>query len=476
MRAFAAVLDAIQASRCTRTDADAALIVPAYLDTAYPFTDPADRAHIARTLAQAYVATRLADLPVALTRGSTGSAAEPGSTSRPRSSNCSPRPPPAWNGSPPTAPASTCPPRQGIRRGTQVRRTGGSTGPSASGTGSTRGISHPIEDEIVEFSLRGDFGGLSRGDTLRFTAAGNQHSRSFLPAEPAGAEILATDGRGRPALLLRRTGRGSLILCAYPIEHMAALTPRVNPDDTVVLYGALAAHAGVSRPVAVDDPRVACDTLIRDDGALFAVLVSHAHEPLTVRPVLSPGSGLVALSGKAGGSVTLAPFETKIFTVTSSSNAELAIDGTEPIAALSRRADGRSQHPDLLDLDFHVIARCQEHWRIPGNTDARRGASRDNVTGQETDHARNIRRDFGGAKDHLSGGAVLHHLPVDSGLQVQASVVSKFVGRHEHRTDWSGAIGILAQRHVPGRLLICASTQVEKAGVAEEGAGSVASV
>src|SRR6266581_4917981 len=54
------------------TDTDAALIVPGYLDTSYPFADPADRAHVARVLAQAYVSARLADLPVALTRETSG--------------------------------------------------------------------------------------------------------------------------------------------------------------------------------------------------------------------------------------------------------------------------------------------------------------------------------------------------------------------------------------------------------------------
>jgi hypothetical protein len=92
------------------------------------------------------------------------------------------------------------------------------------------------------------------------------------------------------ALLLRRTGSGSLILCTYPVERMAALTPQVNPDDTVTLYDALARHAGVRRPVTVADQRVACDTLIRDDGVLFAVLASHAAEALTVRPCSTAGS------------------------------------------------------------------------------------------------------------------------------------------------------------------------------------------
>jgi len=60
----------------------------------------------------------------------------------------------------------------------------------------------------------------------------------FLPAEPAdgpgAAEVPATDAHGRPALLLRPIGPGSLVLCTYPVEHMAALTSRVNPDDNVM--------------------------------------------------------------------------------------------------------------------------------------------------------------------------------------------------------------------------------------------------
>ena len=179
------------------------------------------------------------------------------------------------------------------------------------------GLANPIEDDVVVLYFRQDFGDLARGTTLTFAAAGNQHSRTFLPVEPAGAEVIATDNHGRPALLLRRTDRGSLILCTYPIEHMAALRAQVNPDDTVTLYSALAAHAGVRRAVTVDDPRVACDTLIRDDGTLFAVLASHAAEPLTVKPGLDSGGALTALDGTENGEgVTLGPFGIKVFKVT----------------------------------------------------------------------------------------------------------------------------------------------------------------
>ena len=44
------------------------------------------------------------------------------------------------------------------------------------------------------------------------------------------------------------------------------------------------------RLVTADDPWVSCDTLIRDDGALFAVLASHATEQLTIKPDCPAGA------------------------------------------------------------------------------------------------------------------------------------------------------------------------------------------
>jgi hypothetical protein len=185
------------------------------------------------------------------------------------------------------------------------------------------GLSNPVEDDVVKFQLSRDFGGLASGTTLSFTAAGDRHSRGFLPAEPAGgpgaAEVLATDAHGRPALLLRAIGPGSLVLCTYPVEHMAALTPRVNPDDTVTLYDPLARHAGVRRLVTADDPRVSCDTLIRDDGALFAVLASHTAERLTVKSALPLGGELTSLDGEeTAEDVELGPFGITVLTLTRS--------------------------------------------------------------------------------------------------------------------------------------------------------------
>jgi len=174
------------------------------------------------------------------------------------------------------------------------------------------GVGDPIEDDVVRFTFTRDFGGLARGATLEFKAAGNEHARAYLPLTPTTAEVIATDDHGRPALLRRQAGRGSLVLCSYPLEYMAALTPRVNPDATVALYGALATHAGVRRPIAVDDPRVACDVLVHDGGARFAVLASHTDENLTLKPVLPGSERLADLDDElAVDTVTLGPFEIK---------------------------------------------------------------------------------------------------------------------------------------------------------------------
>ena len=315
MRAFAATLRAIDAGRCARADTDTALIVPAYLDTRYPFTDPADSGHIARTLAQAYVSARLADLAPAPTRESAGleeTAAAAGGARLYLAPSVKQLLAPTLPTLERLAADGAC-----VYLSYSAGETPWHRGPSYGRLDETFGVRHqldvglvdPIEDDVAVLRLHQDFGGLARGATLSFAVAGNQHSRSFLPVEPAGADVIATDQRGRPALLQRRVGRGSLILGTYPAEHMAALTPRVNPDDTITLYNALAAHAGVRRPVTVDDPRVACDTLVRDDGTTFAVLASHAAETLTLKPALADGYALTALDAdEILEGVTLDPF------------------------------------------------------------------------------------------------------------------------------------------------------------------------
>jgi hypothetical protein len=106
--------------------------------------------------------------------------------------------------------------------------------------------------------------------------------------EPAGAEVVAVDGHGRPALLRHRLGAGSTVFCTYPLEHLAARTPRANPEPTWRIYSALAQVAGVSRPVRVDDPRVLVGRL-RSPDSETVVFVNCSEDTVTAIPVVEGG-------------------------------------------------------------------------------------------------------------------------------------------------------------------------------------------
>jgi len=314
MAAFAGILRQVDVTRCERPASDAALIVPSYLDTRYPFTQEQDRSYLAEMLRQSYVSARLADLPLALTRESDGIGRDARLYLVPSAKQLLS---PTWHE------------LEELAHGGAVVYVSYSPGAHSvhSGPWYARlnqmfGVEHQLgygpparaEDEAVTFTLTRDFGTLSRGAQLAFRATGPEQSRSYLPVRPDGAEVIAVDGHDRPALLLRRTGAGSVILCTYPVEFMAAASAQVNPEAASTLYNALAIYAGVRRAVTVDDPRVAADVLVRSDGAQFAWLVSHAAEPVTVKPQLAAGAALRTLGGApAGESLTLDPFGVGVF-------------------------------------------------------------------------------------------------------------------------------------------------------------------
>jgi endo-1,4-beta-mannosidase len=318
MAAFRKILDQAGIAHCARTDSDTALVVPSYLDTVYPFTQPEDRTYLADVLSQAYVSARLADLAPALTRESGGIGPDAQLYLLPSAKQLLS---PTWRELEDLAAAgatvyvSYSPGAHPVHAGPWYARLNGMFGVQHQ-----LGYGAParIEGDDVTLTLTQDFGGLPAGTRLSFPAAGTERSRTYLPVRPDGAEVLATDGHGRPALLLRRAGAGALILCTYPIEHLAALTPEVNPGAITLLYDALARFAQVRRPVTVDDPRVAADVLVRGDGRHFGWLVSHAPETVTIKPQLASGTRLCGLDGApTNGALTLPPFGVGVYRIES---------------------------------------------------------------------------------------------------------------------------------------------------------------
>jgi endo-1,4-beta-mannosidase len=309
LAAFSEILRAVDFEHTRRSDVDTALVVPSYLDTIYPFTVEADRTDLVSTLRQSYVSARLADVPMAATRESDGIDHDARLFVVPSVKQLLG---PTWRELEQLASDGACvyvsysPGAHGNQRGLWHSNINGMFGVEHQ---LRYGLIDPVEDDTITLTLTRPFGGLAEGTRLEWTAAGTANSRTFLPVRATDSEVLAQDAQGRPALLLRRVGSGSVVFCTYPIEHMATVTPRINPDATVRLYDALARHAGARRPVTVDDPRVAVDTLVHDSGELLVWLVNHGHDELAVKPTVTGPAPLRTLGGAdLDGPVRLAPY------------------------------------------------------------------------------------------------------------------------------------------------------------------------
>ena len=304
---FGKVLAEVDFPRLRRADTGTVLLASSFLDVEYPFTEPADGPAVHENLRQAYISARLADLHPAVLRESFGLPEQPEadlylvpSTKALLS--------PTWSRLEKYAEAgatvyhSFFPGAHMNQRGPWHNRLNQVFGVEQQ---LIYGICEPVRGAQLDLTFTADLGTLSAGDTLSFAlpAEHQPYARTMLPVKAVDAEVLAVDAEGRPALLRRRVGAGSMILSTYPLEHLAAGTPRVNPDAVQTLYDALAEAAGVDRTVRVEDPRIAADVLVHEDGTRYAWLVSQADEAVAVKPILS-GASLPA----GGESVTLAPF------------------------------------------------------------------------------------------------------------------------------------------------------------------------
>lgn len=335
VKKFGELLERIDLASCTRPDTDIALVVPSYLENQYPFTAQDDALAIVENLRQAYVAAREADLPVKLVREADGLLWQPahireilrgvaaGGVQYGRSATeplalapgeLDPRaigpglPKDAKLYLIPSVKQLTAPTWRELRalaeQGATVylsyfvgahKNQRGPWWPDLDETFGVRkllryGLVNRIEDERVTFEFEAAFGSIAAGERMEFAVAGNENSRAFLPVEPAGARVIARDARGRPALLEHRTGSGRLVLCTYPIEHMAALTMGVNPEPTWRLYAALAEVAGVAPEVCVPDPRVIVGEMLHADGRRFVWFISESEARVSCTPRLSAGT------------------------------------------------------------------------------------------------------------------------------------------------------------------------------------------
>lgn len=265
-----------------RDRAEAVIVVPEHFERALPFTRDEDREVIRDNLLQAFVAAREADLRVGFAREADDFPGEARLYLLPATKQL-------------TGPGmveltkrvalgavlylSYFPGSSGVQRGPWLY--------GLEDTFGVRqllryGLTEPVEADEVVLRFVAPFAGIAVGEELRMSLSGSAHARTYLPVEPAGADVIATDGSGRPALLSHRVGSGRAVLCTYPLEYSAANTPVVNPEPTWRLYDALADLAGVRRPLRCADPRVSCVVVTRGHHAL-ACIFNLSSEPLTAR-------------------------------------------------------------------------------------------------------------------------------------------------------------------------------------------------
>lgn len=309
LQRFSRLVRALERSGYARPAPDVALVVPEHLDTVLPFVPEAARRAARDGLFQAYVAAREADLAVGLRRERDGLAAGPACFLVPSQKALTV---PGTERLADLAAGGALVYLSAFMGGTPDQR-----GPWVHPLEAVFGVRHhlryglvePIAGDRVRVELVARFGDLRPGDVLEAAVGGSPSARSFLPVTPDGAEVLALDGQGRPALLRHRLGRGQAVLCTYPLEHLAARTPAVNPEATARLYQAIAVEAGARPPVRVADPRVSVGRL-EVGGSGLAVVANLTGEDLDARIDTAPGAHLVdsPLAGPAHDVARLGPF------------------------------------------------------------------------------------------------------------------------------------------------------------------------
>ena len=122
------------------------------------------------------------------------------------------------------------------------------------------------------------------------TMVGEPYPRAFLPVDPFAADVLARDDRDQAALMMRRHGDGKVIFFNHPWEYYLSQQADVNETDSShLLYRLVAREAGVTSDVTCEAAHgVVQARVARTPDARLLWLINHAWSDTTAR-VDSPG-------------------------------------------------------------------------------------------------------------------------------------------------------------------------------------------
>jgi endo-1,4-beta-mannosidase len=143
----------------------------------------------------------------------------------------------------------------------------------------------------IKLTFAEEFFGLQAGETFEFHAPqGLQFTGVVLNV--AGAQVIAHDQDGHPALVVHKLGQGQTVLCAYPIELILGVTPNAFEEEAAYwrLYRALKELAGIQSLFTVEQPEVEVGSLNGQDRD-YVVLVNHSPRTISGNVVASRGKG-----------------------------------------------------------------------------------------------------------------------------------------------------------------------------------------
>ncbi len=181
-------------------------------------------------------------------------------------------------------------------------------------------LSDHVAVRNVTLTMVSPFGDLKPGDSFHYEADPGSPSQWAATLEVGDGKVLAVDQDGKPALVLHQLGRGSTLLCAYPIESYLANTPSAfdKNEDTYRIYTAFRDAVHLQPLIHTDDPSVEASALDGKNHG-YIVIVNHAASikhvslsgslPIHSLTRLPGGEGRQVAGGGTRWTLDLKPYE-----------------------------------------------------------------------------------------------------------------------------------------------------------------------
>lgn len=144
------------------------------------------------------------------------------------------------------------------------------------------GLISQSEEETVTLQATTRFGSFAEGDRIQIPRGPLGRESGYLPLEPTAARVIMTDSQGHPAVIVNETGKGKVILSAYPAEYMLINSPEANASTRLHdLYLSCAGEAGMEVRFKEKHPSLETGLMIHEtEDKELLVVINHSFAPV----------------------------------------------------------------------------------------------------------------------------------------------------------------------------------------------------